>query len=424
MRIGDSFCPGIAHAVPAKDGMLIRIRVPGGMISASELAAASEVSAAFANGQIEITSRANLQLRAISTGDLGHVSAALSAAGLFPSARHDRVRNIVTSPLAGFAPDDLIDSRPMIRELDAQLMADATLTGLHPKFSFGINGGGQWFSEEADDLSLRAFGTQDTPLFQLFLGNVDTGFAVENKCAVECLLTAAGACLTLADRFAVPVRARKLTAIPGALELVVEAVASLVTPSQPVRTLKVVTEAPLGVYSVGDLATIVPGIPLGHLTARQAKHLSDIALECGADLRLAPWHGVVLCAVPKTLVAEAVAQLESVELWCDGRDGFRGIDACAGSAGCDASLADVRAVATTLGRQLAGRDLRAGWRVHLAGCEKQCAMRHAATAELIATPSGYSMRIDGQLSDFIHSPESALQAILSRHAALGSEVSS
>jgi precorrin-3B synthase len=424
MRIGDSFCPGIAHAVPAKDGMLIRIRVPGGMISASELAAVSAVSAEFANGQIEITSRANLQLRAIRTEDLDHVSAALSAAGLFPSARHDRVRNIVTSPLSGFAPDELIDCPAIVRELDAQLMASETLTGLHPKFSFGIDGGGQWFSQEADDLSLRAFGTRATPMFQLFLGSVDTGFAIESRHAVECLLTAARACLKLAERFSVPVRARKLIEISGALELVVEAVASWVTPSEKMCPPKIVTQAPLGVYPEGDLATLVPGVPLGHLAARQAQRLSDIAMEYSADLRLAPWRGVVLCAVPETVVADVIARLESVKLWCDGRDGFRGIVACAGSVGCDASLADVRDTATTLARQLAGRPLRAGWRVHLSGCEKQCAMRHAATAELIATPSGYSMRIDGQLSDFIHSPESALQAILSRHAALGSEVSS
>jgi precorrin-3B synthase len=51
--------------------------------------------------------------------------------------------------------------------------------------------------------------------------------------------------------------------------------------------------------------------------------------------------------------------------------------------------------------------------VNFSGCEKQCAMRQGATAELIATPSGYSLRLDGQLSHSIHSPESALQAILS-----------
>ena len=43
MRVGDNFCPGILHAVPAKDGLLIRIRVPGGLIRSSQLSAISDI---------------------------------------------------------------------------------------------------------------------------------------------------------------------------------------------------------------------------------------------------------------------------------------------------------------------------------------------------------------------------------------------
>ena len=79
-----------------------------------------------------------------------------------------------------------------------------------------------------------------------------------------------------------------------------------------------------------------------------------------------------------------VAQLQSIGLPCDGRDGFRGIAACAGSTGCDASLADVRGDAAALARLLAGSPKPSGWTVNLSGCEKQCAPRRGATAEVLS----------------------------------------
>ncbi len=101
MRVGASFCPGILHAVPAQDGMLIRVRVPGGLVQANQLRAVAAISSTFADGQLEITSRANLQLRGIATPDLPQVATALSQAGLLPSSQHDRVRNLVTQPACG-----------------------------------------------------------------------------------------------------------------------------------------------------------------------------------------------------------------------------------------------------------------------------------------------------------------------------------
>ncbi len=63
MRVGEHFCPGVLHAVPAKDGLLIRIRVPGGLIEANQLSTVADLSRGLSDGTIEITSRANLQCR-------------------------------------------------------------------------------------------------------------------------------------------------------------------------------------------------------------------------------------------------------------------------------------------------------------------------------------------------------------------------
>src|ERR1700761_2560711 len=167
MRVGENFCPGILHAVQAKDGLLVRIRVPGGMIVPSQLAAIAELSASFSDGHVEITSRSNLQMRAIQSNNLSSLVRQLDSADFLPSPQHDRVRNVVTSPFAGLGFDEILDSRPFVRELDRLLIRDQVIADLPPKFSFAIDGGGSGFSREGVDLALRVVALDNSHLFGL-----------------------------------------------------------------------------------------------------------------------------------------------------------------------------------------------------------------------------------------------------------------
>lgn len=415
MKIGEQFCPGILHAVRAKDGMLIRIRVPGGLIDAPQLSAIAVLSSNFADGQIEITSRSNLQLRAIEERNLSEVAAALETIGLLPSRLHDRIRNICTSPLAGLDPEESVDTRPLIHELDARFIADKFFLDLHAKFSFGIYGGPQ-FSRDQDDLALRAIrrtGSSEPVRFQFFLGGIDTGFAVPLDQAVNCLLNAARSCILLASQHELPVRAKKLLALPGMKERILQTLSVLTQSSRP-NLSGAISITPPGIYNASrqDHKNIIPAVPLGRLTSQQGQCLSGAAAESGADIRLAPWRGIVLGNVPLGRCDSTAAQLSSVGLDLDWRSGFQGIAACAGMDGCEASLADVRTDATTLARHLAGQQVLPGWTVNLSGCKKQCAMRNGALAEFIATPSGYLLRINGQLMPEPCSPQAAISRIL------------
>src|SRR5260370_6170001 len=410
MRVAENFCPGILHAGPAKDGMLIRIRVPGGLIDAPQLSTVAALSAAFADGQVEITSRGNLQLRAIKERSLPEIVDALRSVELLPSRQHDRVRNIFTSPLTGLDSEEFIDTQSLVRELDKRLIADDAFVDLHPKFSFGIYGGSRLFSHEQDDLALQAIhgsALNGPALFQLFLGGTDTCYAVSLDHAVDCLLKAARRCILLAKHNGLPVRGKRLVATSGVMESMLESVSPFLTPSINPGLRNVVTLSPIGVHEAAQTyqRNIIPAIPLGRLTSKQAQRISEVAIESEGDLRLAPCRDRVVGAVPLSRIAIVAAQLDSVGLYLDGRNGFHGIAACAGVTGCDASLADVRTDAAMLAQRLAGRALLPGWTVNLSGCEKQCAMRHGATAALIGTSSGYLLRINGQPAHEPSSPE-------------------
>ncbi len=107
----DDACPGALQVHQAADGALARIRLPGGMITAAQLEALAHTATEFADGTLELTARGNLQLRGIR--DTAAVADAVAAAGLLPSPTHERVRNIVASPLSGRV-GGLADVRPWV----------------------------------------------------------------------------------------------------------------------------------------------------------------------------------------------------------------------------------------------------------------------------------------------------------------------
>ena len=424
MRLGANYCPGILHAVPARDGLLLRIRVPGGLITATQLRTVADVSEHFADSSIEITSRANLQLRAIHERHLMEIADSLAAIGLLPSPLHERVRNIATSPFAGIAAGERVDTRPLILQLDRCLIADPVFAGLHPKFNFGIYGACKRHSREVDDLSLEPIERNGELHFRLLIDGIDSGFATPVDCAVDRLLEVAKVLLALATKLNIAARARRVIAMPAALEEFKESLAQTLTSCPSVAQSNSFVEQVPGIFPAADAGrvNIIPSVPLGRLTTEQGRHVADAARYMKADLRLAPWRGVVIGAIPKSLEKAAIEGLQTAGLACNQRDGYQGIAACAGIAGCDAALADVRGDAALLARSLEGQSAPSEWTVNLSGCEKQCGRRHGAIANLVAEPSGYRLRLRGQPEICGCSSDFTLHAITALHAEMTSAV--
>jgi precorrin-3B synthase len=426
MRVGESFCPGILHAIQAKDGLLTRIRVPGGLITPSQLFAIARLSAAFSDGNVEITSRSNLQMRAVAYENLNYLAQGLDSAGFLPSKEHERVRNVVTNPFAGLGFDEMLDSRPFVRELDRRLIQDQVMAGLSPKFSFAIDGGGRWFNRESDDLALRVVSVDNSHLFHLTIGGASSGFGVRTDNAVDCLLEAAKICLYISRKFDVPARGRKIALMPQTMNCLLRELSNFLVPCPCPDGSNFASDMPVGVYLTKQtgFVNLVPSVPLGRLTSQQIQCVASIAKEWNGDLRLTPWRGIIIGSIPECAIGAVAASLQVVGLSLDSKNGYQGIFACAGSTGCDASLADVRSAASLLARSLSGRDGKPGWTVYISGCEKQCAMRCGATAELIANSSGYDLRIDGHFVASNCSREFAIDAVVAHQFKMHREVTS
>ncbi|GAA1054259.1 hypothetical protein GCM10009570_28480 [Dietzia natronolimnaea] len=193
-RTRTDMCPGVLRPWPAEDGALVRLRVPGGRVSPESLAALHRVAARYGDDDVHVTTRANLQLRALPMsrdGRLGdEVVAAIAATGLLPAPSHELVRNVLVSPLTGLV-GGRADLRPVTDRLDAGLRADPALAGLSGRFLFVLDDGRGDLVDRPGDLGLAVL---DAATVQLRVG--------EDWSAVVPLEGAADRLLDLARAFA------------------------------------------------------------------------------------------------------------------------------------------------------------------------------------------------------------------------------
>jgi precorrin-3B synthase len=155
MRSLPDACPGVLRLHPAGDGGLARVRLPGGRLDRRGLEGLAD-AAALGNGLVELTSRANVQLRGLPDEAAAPAAERLAATGLLPSATHDRVRNIVASPAAGRLPTSLAATDIIVSELDAGICADSQLAALPGRFFFAIDDGSQTVGDRIADVALVA----------------------------------------------------------------------------------------------------------------------------------------------------------------------------------------------------------------------------------------------------------------------------
>ncbi|MEU6846531.1 cobalamin biosynthesis protein CobG [Streptomyces sp. NPDC046716] len=137
---GDA-CPGALRLHSADDGFLARVRIPGGVLTVAQARALGALAGRLGDGALHLTSRGNVQLRGLRDGCGGELADALSAAGLLPSPAHERVRNVVASPMSGLDGAGHVDVRGWLRGLDAALCASSVTPELSGRFLFALDDG-------------------------------------------------------------------------------------------------------------------------------------------------------------------------------------------------------------------------------------------------------------------------------------------
>ncbi|SEH76437.1 precorrin-3B synthase [Mycolicibacterium rutilum] len=358
-------CPGALQVHRAADGALARVRLPGGRLTAEQLAALAGAATEWGAGTLELTSRGNLQIRGV--GDTDATANAIAAAGLLPSPTHERVRNIVASPLSG-RTGTTADIRGLITDLDEAIRADDELASLPGRFLFGIDDGRGDVSGLDADVGVHVDG--DTAA--LLLAGRDTGVRVPTGDAVATMCA-------VARRFA---QSRGNAWRVVELDDPVALTAGLTPVERPGATWEPVTRPPVGWIEQNDgRVALGAAVPLGVLPARTAEFLAAIE----APIVITPWRSVLVCDLDEGVADVALRVLAPLGLVFDENSPWLSVSACTGSPGCAHSLADVRADAAAAVQQPA-----AGHR-HFVGCDRACGSPPVGEV-LVATGDGYRPR--------------------------------
>jgi ferredoxin-nitrite reductase len=403
---------GLFYVAPNQDAFMLRLRLPGGIVLAHQARGLADVAERYGGGYVDITTRANLQIREIGATHPIEVLQAIDELGLSSrGSGADNIRNLTGSPAAGIDAQELYDTRPLCRALYHHILNHRELYGLPRKFNIAFDGGGRLaVLEDTNDIGFSAVKVgpgKEVPegiYFRMMLGGLtghrsfaaDAGVLLTPDEVVPAAVAIVKVFIAHGDRTdRHKARMKYLIDRWGISRLVEEAAVYLPfawryagpeinEPRRPIDRsghIGVHDQAQAGLCYVGVVA------PVGRLTGAQLRGLADIAERHGSGtLRLTVWQNLLISDIPQGEVATATAAIEALGLAVKASAVRTGLVACTGNVGCKFALTDTKRHALALADHLDTRlTLDAPLNIHLTGCPNSCAQHVVGDIGLLAT---------------------------------------
>jgi ferredoxin-nitrite reductase len=403
---------GLFYVAPAQDAFMCRLRLPGGILTSHQLRGVAAIAERFGGGYADVTSRANLQIREIPAKHLLDVLTSLHELGIVNrGAGADNIRNVTGSPTAGIDPQELIDTRPLTRELHHYILNHRELYGLPRKFNVAFDGGGTiGVLEDTNDVGFAAVRVEEGRAvppgvyFRALLGGI-TGHREFGRDAglllrpAECVPVAAAMVRVylehgdrtdrkrarlkyLLDRWGIEkfieetegVLGRKLTRFPS----------EDCVPRGPIPK-----HGHLGFHPQKQEGLCYAGValPVGRLDREQMLGLADLADRHGSGtIRLTVWQNLLLSDLPRESIPEVQSGIAALGLSWSASGVRGGLVACTGSKGCRFSSTDTKGHALRIAEYLESRlELDQPLNIHLTGCPHSCAQHFIGDIGLLGT---------------------------------------
>ena len=377
---------------------MLRIKFPGGSVSSEQLRTIGNLSERYGRSMGDITTRQNIQLHWLAIEDMPVVLDELNAAGLsFTQACGDVWRNIVGCPLAGVDGHELLDSRPLIQELEERFVGDRRFSNLPRKFKVSVSGCIHGCAQhEINDVALVAVEKDGEIGYDVWVGGglgasarmgrrLDVFVAPDEAAEVCEAITeiyrdegnrtkrTRARIKFLVDEWGVErLRAEVETKVGRPLETSVAPPA----PIDPHRDhLGIHPQSEAGLYYIG--ATTLRG----RFTADQMIGVADLADRFGSGaIRCTNRQNLIVLDVPDALVDEAAASLADLGLPTEASTFRRGVISCTGMQFCKLAIVETKDRAAELIDHLERRvgDLAGSLRINLNGCPNACAQYQIA----------------------------------------------
>jgi ferredoxin-nitrite reductase len=383
---------GLYHDKPKVGTFMLRVKLPGGLLTPAQLRAIGKISTDFGRGDGELTTRQNVQLHWIELAALPEVFRRLDAARLTTAgACGDTVRNITGCPVAGVAHDELFDATPVLEEAAEFFYGHPDYSDLPRKHKITISAcRDRCNAPEINCISLVGVIHDGREGFAVLAGGGlssvprlarDLGVFVPKETALDVLRA-------LLDAWREDLTYR-VSRVKSRMKFMVDDYGPEGMRAEVERRLGYELEdfelppAPegfsdhVGIHAQGRPGLVYVGVPvhLGLVSGEQMVAVANLAERVGGDVRVTRLQNFVVAGVPEELVHETVAELAAIGFPLDLNPVRAASLACTGEPHCNYSVTETKTRAGALIESLERRfgDQLGGLRLHLDGCPHACA---------------------------------------------------
>ena len=433
---------GLFYLAPNKEGFMCRLRIPGGVVRSFQLKELAKIAMELTSGYVQITTRANLQLRLIEPRNAPEVLSRIQAVGLHSrGAGADNIRNLTCNPTAGIDPHELIDTLPICQQLAQIIINDRSFYDLPRKFNIAFDGGGMVGTlEDTNDIGVKAVKIpeldspgattiQPSVYFRIALGGAtghkafasDLGVLVRRTEILKVLVAIVRVFITHGNR-----SNRKKARLKHFLETwtldqyrtEVEKVLGFPLLRAPNAELGIENHAShpdvactppidsrhahIGAYQQKQkgLNYIGVAIPVGQITPKQMQRIADLAENYGSgEVRLTVWQNLIIPNIPDAFVETIKKALVKAGLHWQTSNLRSGLVACTGSSYCKFASSNTKGHALELAEFLDKRvKLDQPLNIHLTGCPNSCAQHYIGDIGLL----GAKVKVSGESVEGYH----------------------
>ncbi len=395
---------GIYPQKQGGDAFMIRIKVPGGVLSPEQTRVIGQIAIDFANGPIpnphfgnnflDLTTRQDVQMHWIKMEDVPEIWRRLEEVGMTTvQACGDSARNVLCCPVSGLGHDEVLDAYPVAQAISDYFTGNREYANLPRKFKMSVTGCVEDCAQaEINDIGMLPARLEDGTLgFNVRVGGglsdgprmaSDIDVFVRPEEAVEITRGIAQVFGELGDRENRWIcRMRYLVqelGPEGFREELEKRTAFELTPAGEDLTkhyrgdhVGVHAQKEEGLYYVGL------NVPVGRMSGEHFVEAGRLAGEYGGEIRLATDQNCIITGVAEERLDDVLAE-PLLERYSPNPGAFeRGVVACTGSEFCRFGIVETKIRAVEWAREM---DERVGEgigqeavRMHFSGCSASCA---------------------------------------------------
>ncbi len=396
---------------------MMRMRFPTGILTSGQMRTLAEIVQRYGeDGNGDITTRQNLQIRGVRIEDLPDIFNKFEQSGLTSvQSGMDNVRNITGSPVAGIDADELIDTRELAMQVQDMITSNGVgnpaFTNLPRKFNIAIAGcRDNSVHAEINDIAFVPAYQGDQLGFNVLVG----GFFSAKRCEAAISMNVwvpPSEVVALCEAILIVYRNHGLRANRQKSRLMwliddwgIEKFRSQVEtqighPLQPAAAKDEILwdkRDHIGVYAQKQPGLNYVGlhVPVGRLFAPDMFDIARLAEVYGSgEIRLTVEQNIIIPNVPDSrltaLMEEAIVQRFSTQP----ENLSRALVSCTGSQFCNFALIETKNRAVALIKELEAEiECPRPVRIHWTGCPNSCGQPQVADIGLMGT----KVRKDGR----------------------------